>query len=67
MDDQIAIRVEHLSKVYKLYDRNRDRLKEALHLGKNIHFREHYALNDVSMEVHALASSVQTAPESPRS
>lgn len=53
MEDQIAIRVEHLSKVYKLYDRNRDRLKEALHLGKNIHFREHYALNDVSMEVHA--------------
>ena len=49
MEDQIAIRVEHLSKVYKLYDRNRDRLKEALHLGKNIHFREHYALNDVSM------------------
>ena len=52
MENQIAIRVEHLSKVYKLYDRNRDRLKEALHLGRNIHCREHYALNDVSLEVH---------------
>ena len=52
MEDQVAIRVEHLSKVYKLYDRNRDRLKEALHLGKNIRCREHYALNDVNLEVH---------------
>ena len=49
---QVAISVNHLSKIYKLYDRNRDRLKEALHLGKNINFREHYALNDVSLEVN---------------
>ena len=46
-----AITVIHLSKVYKLYDRNRDRLKEALHLSKNINVREHYALNDVSLTV----------------
>ncbi len=51
MEKQVAIRVDHLSKVYKLYDRNRDRLKESLHLGKNIHYREHYALNDISLEV----------------
>ena len=50
--DKIAIKVDHLSKVYKLYDRNRDRLKEALHLGKNINVREHYALDDVSLEVY---------------
>ncbi len=49
--NQVAIKVDHLSKVYKLYDRNRDRLKEALHLSKNINVREHYALNDVSLEV----------------
>ena len=49
---ETAISVEHLTKIYKLYDRNRDRLKEALHLSKNINFREHYALNDVSLEVH---------------
>ncbi|MBR3644105.1 MAG: ATP-binding cassette domain-containing protein, partial [Parasporobacterium sp.] len=52
MEQQEAIRVDHLSKVYKLYDRNRDRLKEALHLGKKINYREHYALNDVSLKVH---------------
>ena len=46
-----AIKVEHLTKTYKLYDRNRDRLKEALHLSKNINYREHYALNDVDLEV----------------
>lgn len=49
--DEIAIKVNHISKVYKLYDRNRDRLKEALHLGKNIHCREHFALDDVSFSV----------------
>ncbi len=51
-NSQVAISVNHLTKIYKLYDRNRDRLKEALHLGKNINFREHYALNDVSLEVN---------------
>lgn len=50
--ENVAIKVDHLSKVYKLYDRNRDRLKESLHIGKNIHVREHYALNDVSLEVY---------------
>lgn len=50
--DEIAISVDHLSKVYKLYDRNRDRLKEALHIGKNINCHEHYALNDVSLNVY---------------
>lgn len=50
--DEIAIKVENVTKVYKLYDRNRDRLKEALHLGKNINCHEHYALNDVSFDVY---------------
>ncbi len=52
MENQVAIQVDHLSKIYKLYDRNRDRLKEALHLGKKINYREHYALRDVSLKVH---------------
>ena len=50
--DEIAISVDHISKIYKLYDRNRDRLKEALHIGKNIHCRQHYALDDVSFDVY---------------
>lgn len=49
---KVAIKVDNLSKIYKLYDRNRDRLKEALHIGKNINVREHYALDDVSLEVY---------------
>ena len=49
---EIAIEIKNLTKIYKLYDRNRDRIKEALHLSKNIHYKEHYALNDVSMNVY---------------
>lgn len=53
MEQAVAINVEHLSKVYKLYDRNRDRLKESLHIGrKNIVSHEHYALNDVNLTVN---------------
>ncbi len=52
MEASSAIQIEHLTKVYKLYDRNRDRLKEALHIGKNVNSREHYALNDVSITVN---------------
>ena len=48
----IAIRVEHLTKIYKLYNRRRDRLFEALGLsfGKTLS-RDHYALRDVSFDV----------------
>lgn len=52
MEESVAIQIEHLTKIYKLYDRNRDRLKEALHIGKNINCREHYALDDVSLKVN---------------
>ena len=47
----IAIKVEHLDKVYKLYDHRRDRLRDALGLTKKKLYHEHYALHDVSMEV----------------
>ena len=46
----IAIRVDHLSKVYKLYHKPSDRLKETL--GMKVSVREHYALNDVSFDVY---------------
>lgn len=52
ISDEVAIEVSHVSKIYKLYDRNRDRLKEALHIGRNIHSREHFALDDVSFDVY---------------
>ncbi|HJC15800.1 MAG TPA: ABC transporter ATP-binding protein [Candidatus Fusicatenibacter intestinigallinarum] len=49
---EIAISVEHLDKMYKLYDKPMDRLKESLGLTRKKKYREHYALRDVSFEVH---------------
>ena len=49
-DKQIAIKVENMKKVYKLYDRSSDRLKETFGLVKNRH-KDHYALNGVNMEI----------------
>ena len=45
-----AIRVENISKVYKLYSRNIDRLKDSLNLGKG-KYKEHYALNNLSFDI----------------
>ncbi|MCT7575900.1 ABC transporter ATP-binding protein [Aliarcobacter butzleri] len=47
----IAIKVQNLSKVYKLYDKPIDRLKESLHPLKKKYHKEFYALNDVSFEI----------------
>ncbi|GAA0727093.1 ABC transporter ATP-binding protein [Clostridium malenominatum] len=47
----VAIKVENLSKIYKLYDKPIDRMKESLSLSKNKYSREHYALNNISFEV----------------
>ena len=51
MEKGIAIRVEHVSKMYKLYDKPSDRLKESLGLTRKKCYREHYALTDVNFEV----------------
>lgn len=51
--DKPAIRAEHLTKIYRLYDKSNDRLKEALHpFGKKYH-HDFYALSDVSFEIQA--------------
>lgn len=49
--DREAIRLEHITKIYKLYNRNRDRLKDALGLTRKKCYSEHYALKDVSMTI----------------
>ncbi|MGG7153516.1 ABC transporter ATP-binding protein, partial [Clostridium neonatale] len=46
-----AIKVNQLSKMYKLYDKPIDRLKESLGFTRKILYHEHYALNDVSFEI----------------
>ena len=51
MENEIAIRVDQLTKIYKLYDRPRDRLFESLGLSRKPLSREHYALREVSFDV----------------
>ena len=46
-----AIKITNLTKIYKLYARNRDRLKDSLGLSKKANYKEHYALKNVDMEV----------------
>ena len=46
---EFAIQVKNLNKMYKLYNKPSDRLKEAL--GFKVPVREHYALHDVSFDV----------------
>ena len=49
--DEAAIAVEHVCKVYKLYDKPTDRLKEALRLTRKQKYHEAHALSDVSFAV----------------
>lgn len=50
--DEVAIQVENLDKVYKLYEKPMDRLREALGFARRKKlYREHYALRDVNMTV----------------
>lgn len=47
-----VIQVINVSKMYKLYDRHMDRLKEALGLSRKKCYTEHYALNHINFEVN---------------
>lgn len=49
--EDIAIKVDRVSKVYRLYDKPSDRVKDALGLSKKKHYKEHYALNGVSFDI----------------
>jgi lipopolysaccharide transport system ATP-binding protein len=59
MSSEIAIKVENLSKCYQIYDQPRDRLKQFILprlqrlVGQQAsqHYREFWALNDISFEV----------------
>ena len=52
MAEDIAISVDDVSKMYNLYDNPMDRLKESLGLSRKKKYKEHYALNHVSFQVH---------------
>ena len=49
--ENIAIEVKDVEKVYKLYDKPSDRLKEALGIGRGKHHTEHHALKGVNMTI----------------
>jgi len=50
--DAPAIEVKDVVKVYKLYDRARDRVADAFGLRKKNPCKLHYALNGVNMSIH---------------
>jgi len=49
--DENAVVLEKVSKIYKLYDRPADRLKEALLRGRKSYHQEFWALRDVDLSV----------------
>jgi teichoic acid transport system ATP-binding protein len=49
---EVAIEVKNITKLYKLYDKNSDRLKEALGLTKQKKYHEKLALNNIDLTVH---------------
>ena len=51
MNPENAIEVKDLTKIYKLYEKNSDRLREALHLTRRKRHTEHYALQNVDLEI----------------
>ena len=51
MSDDIAIKVENLTKIYKLYNSPQDRLKESLHPLRKKYHHDFYALNNMSFSI----------------
>ena len=51
MHKDIAVKLQNISKVYRLYNKPIDRLKEALHPLKKKYHKEFYALKDINLEI----------------
>ncbi len=51
MEENIAIRVTDLEKVYKLYNKPSDRVKEALGFGRKKRHTVHHALNGINLTI----------------
>ena len=49
---KLAIEVDNVQKIYKLYDKPSDRMKEAFGLGKKTKHKLHYALKGVDMKIY---------------
>jgi teichoic acid transport system ATP-binding protein len=51
MSSDIAISVENLTKIYQIYDKPQDRLKQSLWRGRKRFYKEFWALRDVSINI----------------
>ena len=51
METEYAIQVKEVTKIYKLFDSNVARMKDALSLTRKKLYKEHYALNKLSFNV----------------
>ena len=51
MDENIAIKVENLTKTYPIYDSKHERMKEALSLTRKKYHTDFHALKEVSFEI----------------
>lgn len=52
MMTEVAIQIKDITKIYKLYDKPIDRLKESLGLTKKIRHYNHYALKNINFDVY---------------
>ncbi|MBP9995730.1 MAG: ABC transporter ATP-binding protein [Lachnospiraceae bacterium] len=52
MDENIAIKANKITKIYRLYDKPSDRFKEALLPGGKRRSKDHYALTDVDLTIY---------------
>ncbi len=50
--EETVIKVNHISKVYHLYDKQKDRLKEIWSLSHRSYHKDHFALRDIDFEIH---------------
>ena len=46
-----SIQIKDLTKVYHLYDRNIDRIKETFHFHKKKYSKDHYALKNINLDI----------------
>lgn len=51
MNSDVVIKVQNLTKIFKLYDRPKHRLLESLHPLRKKYHREHVALDNLSFEI----------------
>lgn len=51
MENEVVIKASGISKVYKLYDNKKDRLKEIFTITKKKYYSEYFALKDIGFEI----------------